>query len=39
MYVMKNMTAELNALPLGIFDAVFVQLLEGYKKCVGSLGR
>ena len=28
------MTAELNAVPLGIFDDLFVQLLEGYKKCV-----
>lgn len=34
MYIMKNMTAELNAVPLGIFDDLFVQLLEGYKKCV-----
>jgi len=31
---MKNMTSELNAVPLGISDDLFMQLLEGYKNYV-----
>jgi hypothetical protein len=34
MYVMNNRAAELNVVPLGIFDDLFVKLLEGNKKCV-----
>jgi len=36
MYVMKNMTAELNAVPLGIFDDLFVQLWRDIKSVLPS---
>ena len=38
MYVTKNMTAELRAVPLGTFDDLLMQLLEEYKKCVAVYG-
>lgn len=37
MYVMKNMTAELKAVPLGTFDVLLKQLLEEYKSVLQSM--